>query len=278
MKTFINCRGKILDLTSPKIMGVINLNADSFYESSQSHTIPEVIKNIGQMIDEGVDIIDIGAMSSKPGSVISDPIKEKNKIVNLLKEIRQIQPNILISIDTLHSSVAAAALENGADIINDITAGDYDNQMMDVIARYQVPFIMMHIQGLPENMQDNPSYDDVTMEIFTYFKNKIRHTSKAGIEDVIIDPGFGFGKTVSHNYGLLKNLEVFQIFDVPVLCGISRKSMIWKPLEITPDTALNGTSVLNFYALQKGASILRVHDVKEAKEVIKLFELLKSAH
>lgn len=258
-------------------MGIININNDSFYAGSRFNEMDSVLKNIQQMIEEGAKIIDIGFMTSKPGSTISNPDEESEKVSLYTKKIKEVFPNVILSIDTIHSRVAKSAVMHGADIINDISAGDYDKAMMHTVAELNVPYIMMHMLGVPENMQENPLYENVVYEILVYLKDKLLEAQNTGIKDVIIDPGFGFGKTIAHNFSLLKHLSVFNILDVPVLAGLSRKSMIWKSLEIKPADALNGTSALNFYALQQGAKILRVHDVKEAVECIKLFNELNRA-
>ena len=274
MQKTINCKGKIISLDKPIIMGVINLNNNSFYPGSRSYNMSKALEKASQMLIEGAIIIDIGYMTSKPSSEVSDPSQEADAIVQITSEIKRRFPDSVISIDTLHSSVAQAAVMHGADIINDITAGSYDKNMMQTVAALKVPFIMMHMQGMPANMQDNPQYDDVVLEVLIYLKNKVIEAKAAGIVDVIIDPGFGFGKTVAHNFSLLKNMNVFNILKVPILAGLSRKSIIWKTLGITPESALNGTTALNFYALQQGANILRVHDVREAVECIQLYEAL----
>jgi dihydropteroate synthase len=274
MQATLNCKGRIISIEDPIIMGVINLNNDSFYPGSRLVEISQVLNKIGIMVSEGASIIDIGFMSSKPGSSISNPDEESKAIIYYLKEIREVFPDVFLSIDTLHSSVAKAAILHGADIINDITAGDYDKEMMHTVAELEVPYIMMHMQGMPENMQNTPQYENVVYDILVYLKDKIGQARHAGIKDVIIDPGFGFGKTIEHNFWLLNHLSVFNLLDLPILAGLSRKSMIWKTLEITPSQALNGTTALNFFALQQGAKILRVHDVKEAVECVKLFKAL----
>lgn len=277
MQKTINCKGKIISFDKPIIMGVINLNNNSFYPGSRSDSMSKALDKASQMLTDGAIIIDLGYMSSNAFSEVSDPSQETDVIIQFTTEIKNRFPESIISIDTLHSSVARAAIMNGGDIINDITAGSYDPYMMQTVADLNVPFIMMHMQGMPSNMQDNPQYDDVVLEILVYLKNKIIEAKAAGIKDVIIDPGFGFGKTITHNFMLLKSLNVFNILKTPILAGLSRKSMIWKTLKTTPELALNGTTALNFYALQQGAKILRVHDVKEALECIQLYEeLIKS--
>ncbi|MCZ2101644.1 MAG: dihydropteroate synthase [Chitinophagales bacterium] len=277
MQKTLNCNGKIVSLKEPLVMGIINLNNDSFYEGSRSITLSSTLEMVGQMLKDGADIIDIGYMSSKPGSIISHPEEEAEAISIVVTNIRQKYPEVLISVDTLHSLVAQAAVIHGADMINDISGGSYDAAMMQTVAALRVPFIMMHMQGLPSNMQDNPQYNDVVYEVLVSLKDRLLLAREKGIVDVIIDPGFGFGKTVHHNFSLLKHLSTFKILDVPILAGLSRKSMIWKTLQTTPDHALNGTTALHFYALQQGANILRVHDVKAAVECIQLYKALMQA-
>lgn len=272
----INCRGKVLDLTSPVVMGIINVNNDSFYSSSRATKIQDIVQKVHTMQQDGAQIIDLGAMSSKPGSQISIPEDEIKVLLPIIKVLLDQFPDIIISIDTIHSMVAEKTIEVGASIINDISAGDFDKNMIATISKLNVPYIMMHKKGMPADMQDNPQYDDVLMEVMTYFIKKVAQARDAGIMDVIIDPGFGFGKTIDHNYTLLKSLEVFQILNVPILAGISRKSMIYKYLDTDADHALNGTTALHMIALQKGSKILRVHDVKEAMECIRLYEKIKN--
>lgn len=274
MSNPINCKGNLLSLQQPVVMGIININEDSFYVQSRANNIDQIIRKASQMIEDGASILDLGVMSSKPGSKISTVYDELKGLLPALEVIRMNFPEIIISVDTIHSSVASEVLKNGASMINDISAGDFDETMLKTVADADVPYVMMHMQGLPSDMQLNPKYDDVVMEIMKYFVDKIKKAQDAGIKDLIIDPGFGFGKTLTHNYQLLKSLEVFQIFDIPVLAGVSRKSMIWKYLHIDADHALNGTTALHMYILQKGVKILRVHDVKEAVECVKLFNKL----
>ncbi len=274
MQKTLNCKGRIVSLKNPLVMGIINLNNDSFYTGSRSSTLSSTLEMVGQMLHVGADIIDIGYMSSKPGSAISDPKLEADVISTVTSSIKEKYPEAIISVDTLHSAVAQEAVLHGADMINDISAGSFDEAMLDTVAALGVPFIMMHMQGLPANMQHNPQYNDVVYEVLVYLKDRVRLAQRKGIADIIIDPGFGFGKTLEHNFTLLRHLQTFKILDVPILVGLSRKSMIWKTLETSPETALNGTTALNFHALQQGANILRVHDVKEAVECVKLYKSL----
>lgn len=271
----INCKGKLLTLGKPLVMGVINTNDNSFYKGSRVTDRDQILQKTAQMIIEGADIIDLGVMTSKPGAQLSDPNQELETILPILKIIKTSFSDIVISVDTIHSKVAEVVLNEGASIINDITGGTFDSNMYGIVAAAKSPYVMMHIQGLPSNMQDNPIYDDVVMDISKYFVSNIRKAKDAGITDIILDPGFGFGKTLDHNFDILRQFEVFKIFDFPLLAGISRKSMIWKTLDSDPENALNGTTALNMILLQKGANILRVHDVKEAVECVKLYNRLK---
>lgn len=253
-------------------MGILNLSPDSFYDGGR-HTV-DYLKQVEKMLHEGASIIDVGGMSSKPGSIIIDEALEITRIIPVLKEIIKIFPNIVLSIDTVHAKVAEASLDVGASIINDISAGKIDEKIIDVVARFQVPYICMHMQGIPETMHVQPHYTNIVAEIKQYFEEKISFLASKGITKVIIDPGFGFGKKIAHNFELLNHLEEFHTFNLPLLVGLSRKSMIWKTLHISPEDALNGTSVLNTIALSKGAQILRVHDVAQAKECIDLYSKL----
>lgn len=264
-----------MSLEKPLVMGIINANDNSFYKGSRITDPDLILDKVAKMISEGADIIDIGAMTSKPGAQLSDPNDELTTLLPVLKIIIASFPDIIISIDTIHSKVAEAVLNEGASIINDITGGTYDSNIYDIVAGAKAPYILMHIQGLPANMQVDPRYDDVVMDVSKYFVSKIRMARDAGIVDIVLDPGFGFGKTLDHNFELMRQFEVFKIFDLPLLAGISRKSLIWKSLETDPENALNGTTALNMILLQKGANILRVHDVKEAIECVKLYTRLK---
>ncbi len=268
----INCKGKLINIEKTLVMGIINVTNDSFYEGSRLLTPAEALDQIKKMIDEGADIIDIGGQSTKPGSERLSAENELNRIIPVILQTIKDFPDTIISIDTYHSEVAIASMEAGASMINDISAGNKDEKMLQTVAYLKVPFICMHMQGTPENMQLQPSYEDVTKEVLDFFINKIDQCKRMGIHDIIIDPGFGFGKTISHNFQLLKNLEVFKLLNKPIMVGLSRKSTIYKTLGVTAEDALNGTTVLNTLALNNGASILRVHDVKEAKEAVKLYE------
>ena len=255
-------------------MGIINVNKDSFYAPSRAIEMSSIMLKVNQMFEDGAAMIDLGAMSSKPGSMISLPEEEVKVLIPVIVQILKDFPNAILSIDTVHSSVASQAMDHGASIINDISGGNYDTQMLATVANGKVPFIMMHIQGLPATMHLDPKYDDVVLDIMRFFSQQIRCAKDAGITDIVIDPGFGFGKNATHNFDLIKSFEAFEIFGLPTLAGISRKSMIYRTLDVKADEALNGTTALHMVLLQKGAKILRVHDVKEAVQCIKLYERL----
>jgi dihydropteroate synthase len=272
----ITSNGKIISVAKPLVMGIINVTNDSFFSASRfrfSHTIAHRAE---QILSEGGSIIDIGACSTRPGA---KPVNEELELKRLSKSLNSIKkkfPEAIVSIDTFRANVARKMVEDfGVDIVNDISAGELDPKMFETIAELKVPYILMHMKGTPNNMQHNPTYENVIKEIFIYFNEKIEKLKRLGVNDIIIDPGFGFGKTIDHNYTILKNLNAFNLFELPILAGISRKSMIYKSLNTVPEKALNGTSMLNTIALDKGATILRVHDVKEAVEAIKLYELTK---
>jgi len=274
---YINVAGKLLDLSIPKVMGVINITPDSFYEGSRANEEKEILKAAAGIIEGGADIIDIGGYSSRPGAAEVPPEEEKKRVITAICLINKEFPEIIISVDTFRSEIAREAVsECGAHMINDISGGEADSNMFGVIQQLNVPYIMMHMQGMPENMQDNPVYADVVADILVWFSSKIARLQSAGVKDIIIDPGFGFGKTVSHNFEILHRLADFSISGLPLLVGMSRKSMIWKTLGVSPEEALNGTTVLNTIALMKGADILRVHDVKEAVQVVRLMEMIKN--
>ncbi len=268
-------KGNLIDFSTPKVMGILNITTDSFFDGGKYLTKKQIINQIQKIKKEGAQIIDIGASSSRPGST---PVSEKLELERLLPAIELIKENctdIKISIDTFRSVVAKSCIENGADIINDISAGEYDKKMFETVANHNVPYIMMHMKGDSLTMQNNPSYNNVVEEIMLFFQTKINKLNEMDFNQIIIDPGFGFGKTLEHNYEILKNLKQFQKFKLPVLVGASRKSMIYKLLNGTAEQALNGTSVVNTFSLLNGASILRVHDVKEAMECIKIVNLIK---
>lgn len=267
----LNCKGRLMTLNRPRIMGVINTNTDSFYPGSRAPLITTIVQRAEKMLGEGADIIDIGGQSTRPGSKRISAQEEIQRTVPAIEGILQRFPDALISIDTYSPEVAKAAVNAGASMVNDISSGDMDKTMIDTVAGLQTLYICMHMQGTPERMQENPQYEEVTTAVVDYLIQKVKQCRDAGIRDIIIDPGFGFGKTIGHNFSLLKNLSLLQIIQCPVLVGLSRKSTIYKVLKITPEEALNGTTVLNTIALMNGAHILRVHDVKEAKEAITLF-------
>ena len=261
---------KKIDLSTTHIMGILNLTDNSFYDGNKYNTQVKAINQVRKMIKEGATIIDIGAQSSKPGSEEISEEEEWNRIKDVLKEIRNEFKDVLISIDTYRSSVAEKSINNGADIINDISSGNLDKNMFSIIAKYQVTYILMHMQNIPKNMQNNPIYDNVVKEIIEFFNQKINILNNLGIFDLIIDPGFGFGKTLIHNYEILNNLKKFKSLNLPILSGCSRKSMIYNLLDCDAESALNGTTITNTLSLVNGANILRVHDVKEAVECAKI--------
>lgn len=272
----INCKGQLLDLSTPKVMGVLNLTPDSFYDGGKFKNEKEALKQVEKYRIDGMDILDIGAYSSRPDADDISEDEELKRQNSVLKQITKEFPDLVISIDTFRSSVAKESLDQGAHIINDISAGKLDEQMLEVIAQYQVPYIMMHMRGTPQTMKQLTTYDDLVKEVVYYFSERLAVTKKMGINDVIIDPGFGFAKTTAQNFELLNHLDILQSLDVPILTGISRKSMIYKTLGIDSKQALNGTTALHMVALQNGSSILRVHDVLEAKECITLYQKLKA--
>lgn len=270
---FINIKGRLLDLSHPRVMGIINLTEDSFYKGSRFTADDEVIAVAGAMLDEGADILDIGGCSSRPGAQPVPEEEEMKRVCHAVGLIRNRYHDAVISVDTYRASVAGAAIRDaGADIINDISGGDMDAGMFPLVTSLNVPYIMMHMQGTPQTMQLNPHYDDVVADILVWFGERITVLQQAGVKDIIIDPGFGFGKNAGHNFEILRRLDEFHAARLPLIVGLSRKSMVWRTLQVTPDEALTGTVALHMTALMKGASLLRVHDVREAKEVITLFE------
>ena len=273
----ISCKGKLIDLTTPKIMGILNLTPDSFYDGGLYNNTDRALAQTEKMLLEGATFIDVGGASSKPGAVEVSADEELARVLPVIEKIHIKFPDTLISIDTYRSDVAQQAVAAGAAMVNDISGGNLDAKMLKTVGALGVPFVAMHMQGKPQNMQDKPSYDNILTDIRSFFAAKIDAAHKAGIHDIIIDPGFGFGKTLEHNYALLKHLSSIQMDGVPMLIGVSRKSMIYKLLQIEVAEAGNGTSVLNTVALQQGAQILRVHDVKEAHQAVQLIEKLKYA-
>ena len=270
----INCLGKLIDLTYPKVMGILNVTPNSFYDGGKHSDEKSVLFQVEKMLTEGATFIDIGAYSSKPSAEFVSEVEEIDRLVPAIQLVLKHFPDTLISVDTFRAKVAKTGIQNGACIINDISAGSLDTTMMETVAKLQVPYIMMHMKGNPQTMQSMANYENVTKEMLLYFSDKVVHARSLGISDLLIDPGFGFAKTKEQNFEVLNNLELFQILELPILVGVSRKSMIYKTLETSADKALNGTTVLNTISLQKGAKILRVHDVKEAMETIKLVSQL----
>ncbi len=266
----LNCNGKPLDLSTPKVMGVININEDSFYAGSRLLELNDIIGKAKKMIEDGAAIIDIGAMSSRPKAALIDQQKEWSILAPVLEKLLHL--NVIISIDTVWSLTAKNAINIGCHIINDISSSNIDTAMIETVGAFKnVPYIMMHMVGTPEAMQDNIQYENMMVEMMAYFSKKIALAKNSGIKDIIIDPGFGFSKSLNQNYEVLKKLAHFQIFDLPILAGLSRKSMLYRPLQSSPEAALNATSVANTIALINGAKLLRVHDVKEAAETIAIF-------
>lgn len=272
----INCKGNLIDLSTPKIMGILNITPDSFYSGSRNKADDTLRKNAELMLKEGATFIDLGGYSTRPGAGDISPDEELNRILPAVELLLKTFPDILISVDTFRSEVAQKSIEMGAAMINDISAGNLDNNMLNVIAKHQVPYIMMHMRGNPQTMKDLNEYDDMIQEILYYFSERVKMARSLGINDIIIDPGFGFSKNIAQNFEMLSKLEIFEMLSLPILAGLSRKSTIYKTLNCEPEDALNGTTVLNTVALIKGANILRVHDVKEAMEAVKLTSHLKN--
>lgn len=273
----LNCKGRLLVLDRPIVMGIINITPDSFYGNSRKTGEEAIVKQAEKMLTEGATILDIGGQSTRPGSERIGATEEIERVVPAIQLISTHFPETIISIDTYHAAVAKAAVEAGASVINDISSGEMDSGILDTVASLKTPYICMHMLGSPENMQQSPRYHDVTLEVIDYLAQKIKLCYSKGIHDVIADPGFGFGKTIQHNFTLLKSLDAFKMLGVPVLVGLSRKSTIYKTLGTTAEEALNGTTVLNTLSLMNGAHILRVHDVKEAIETIQLFNAYTKA-
>ncbi len=267
----LNCKGRLVTVDNPLVMGIINVTPDSFYEGSRFMENAVILKMAEKMIKDGSDILDLGAQSTRPGSERISAEEELKRIVPAIEAIHSEFPNALLSIDTFYGKVAKESVEAGASIVNDISAGSLDESMLNTVANLNVPYICMHMKGTPDNMQSQAHYDNLSLEILDFFIKKIDECLKAGIKDIILDPGFGFAKTINHNFELLKSLSLFKILERPVLIGISRKSTIYKTLGVSAAEALNGTTFLHAIALLNGANILRVHDVKEAKEAVKLF-------
>jgi dihydropteroate synthase len=272
----INCTGKLVDLSTPKIMGILNVTPDSFYDGGVHNSEKKILDHVEKMLNDGAIFIDIGAYSSRPNAINIDEDEELNRVVPALELVNKKFPEAIISIDTFRSKVAETCLNSGASIINDISAGEMDKKMMKIVGKYNVPYVMMHMKGNPQNMIRKTNYDDMLKEIIKYFSKKINQAVSYKINDMIIDPGFGFAKDLKQNYDLLSNIDLLKILDKPIMVGISRKSMIYQSLKTNAKESLNGTTVLNTVSLIKGASILRVHDVKEANECIKLISALNN--
>ncbi len=273
----INCRGRLIDLSRPLVMGIVNVTPDSFFQGSRFEGATEVVTRVATILEEGGSMVDVGGYSSRPGAVALTSREEGARLWPILEAIRESFPEVVLSLDTFRSEIARRAVEDfKVDIINDISGGDLDAAMFETVAGLQVPYVLMHMKGTPSTMQNNPVYRDVTGEVLGNLADKTRRLREAGANDIIVDPGFGFGKSLEHNFQLLKNLEQFKLFELPLLVGVSRKSMIYRCLGGDPGSALNGTTVLNTVALTKGANILRVHDVKEAVECVNLVETLNS--
>ena len=272
----IDCNSKLLDLSTPAIMGILNLTDDSFYDGGQHNSIKKALLQTEKMLDDGAKIIDIGAYSSRPKAKHISLNEEWRRLEKTLQIINKEFPQAIVSVDTFRSEIARRSVDNGADLINDISAGNLDLEMFDTVAELHVPYIIMHMQGTPQSMQDNPHYNCIEKEVVNYFYVKIKTLEQKGVNNIIIDPGFGFGKTLEHNYQLLNNLEELHTLELPILVGISRKSMIYKVLETDAKNSLNGTTAIHSLCLSKGASILRVHDVKEAVECVKLINFAKN--
>jgi dihydropteroate synthase len=270
---YINAGGTLMDLKIPKVMGILNITPDSFYKGSRYNSDIEILSAAVKMKEDGADMIDVGGYSSRPGAANISSEEESNRVLKAIKMISRELPDVIISIDTFRADVAREAITGcGAHIINDISGGEGDSEMFSVVGKLNVPYIMMHMKGDPSSMQDNPVYDDIVADILKWFGERIFILKSLGVKDIIIDPGFGFGKTIDHNFEMLRRLGDFSIAGLPLLIGVSRKSMIWKTLGITADEALNGTTALNTVALYNGADILRVHDVREAVQTVRLFE------
>jgi dihydropteroate synthase len=271
----LNLSGRLLTLDRPLVMGILNVTPDSFFDGGRYDQIEDALKQTDRMISEGADMIDIGGMSSRPGAQVISSDEELTRVLPIIKAIRAAHPQIALSVDTVYAATAKATVEAGADLINDISGGTIDQGMFQMVADLGVPYVLMHMQGRPETMQQRPDYEDVVQEVLDFFITQNTLLRKLGVKDLILDPGFGFGKSLDHNYKLLKKMHVFRMLDCPILAGISRKSMINKVLGTRPENALNGTTALHMVALQQGASILRVHDVREAVQVVKLWSQLQ---
>lgn len=269
-----NVRGRLVDVSTPKVMGVLNLTPDSFYDGNRYNNFSAAMSQVEKMVSEGADMIDIGGYSSRPGAEDISPDEEARRVVDIIAAAAKLFPDTLLSIDTFRSEVAKRAIDAGATIINDITGGDHDPDLPGLAIAHRLPYILMHMRGTPKTMNQQTQYGDVVKEVLASLQKKVHEFNSRGLTDLAVDPGFGFAKTVDQNFTMLNNLGVFRMAGRPVLAGLSRKSMIWRTLDVKPEQALNGTTALNMVALMKGATILRVHDVKEAKECVKLYERL----
>lgn len=275
-QTTLNCKGKLIDLSQPIIMGILNVTPDSFYDGGRYNDMDKILRQVKKMLRWGASIIDIGGMSSRPGAEIISVAQELERVIPVVTAVATQFPAAIISIDTVHSQVAKAAVEAGASMVNDISAGSIDPQLIPTVSEMRLPYVLMHMKGLPHNMQAQAEYEDVVEEVLDFFVKKIAFLKIHGIKDIILDPGFGFGKTVAQNYELLHRLNEFKVFHLPILAGLSRKSMIYKLLKRNPKQALNGTTIAHTIALQQGADILRVHDVRPANEVLTMLDYLKN--
>lgn len=273
-KQSLNCGGKLLMMDKPLVMGILNVTPDSFFDGGRHTSEKALLERAGQMLKEEADILDLGAMSTRPGAAFVSEEQERSRLLPAVESIRRAYPQAIISVDTFRAEIAEQAVEAGADIINDISGGTQDKKMFETIAKLQVPYILMHMQGTPENMQKNPQYKDVVKEVGMFFSEQLQKLKLFGVHDVILDPGFGFGKTLDHNFQLLHELRYFDMFELPVLVGVSRKSMVNRLLGTKPETALNGTTAVHVLALERGADILRVHDVKEARQAVRVVQKL----
>lgn len=273
---YMNVNGRLLDLSTPQVMGILNVTPDSFYAGSRMQTETQIATRVEQMLEEGADMIDIGAYSSRPGAADISVQEEMDRLRAGLRIVRRMHPDAIVSVDTFRAAVACMCVEEyGVAIVNDISGGEMDKDMFPTVARLGVPYVLMHMQGTPQNMQQQPHYDSLLGDIFRYFARKVQQLRDLGAKDIVLDPGFGFGKTLEHNYELLAHLEDFRIFGLPLLVGVSRKSMVYNLLGTTPAEALNGTTAVNTVCLMKGTDILRVHDVRQAVEAIKIITKMK---
>jgi dihydropteroate synthase len=272
----LNCNGRLLTLDQPRIMGILNVTPDSFYAGSRVDSVQAAVDRAGEMLAAGADILDIGGMSTRPGARVIDPAEEADRVGPVIGAVARAFPEAIISVDTVYAETARLAVAAGAGMVNDISAGSLDPDLFATVAELQVPYVLMHMQGRPENMREHTDYDDLLNDIWDFLAQKIGELRSLGQLDIIVDPGLGFGKTIDQNFTILRNLHAFRTFDLPLMIGLSRKSMIWKTLEVDPSAALNGTTALHVIALQQGAHILRVHDVAPAREVVQLMARLQA--